>query len=282
MFHDEIQRINTAFFQKYILELETRDFRVHKFTIRQGDSILTMSGNDVPDKMGTLGGFVTKTDKSNMKYALTCEHVISEKELAFSKMPDVKRIGKCVFTSKKDDFAAIKIKKSISEDCDITFRRDDYKKTNARVYEDNMKEIGDVYKIGNASNLTNGFIKSPELYYKCPEDNGNIHCVFLVRGRDDAFSRDGDSGSLVFSRPKGSTHSYVNVIGMVAGRAADDEKLSCCYPISPALKVFEESLELSVKFKDNLSPSESSSSSSSSSCSSLSPSSSPSTASTSF
>lgn len=275
MLREEIQKINSSFFKEYTLKVETREFHVKKFTIRQGDAILTSSRNVDNDdsKKGTLGGFVTKEDDPNTKYAITCEHVIPfEDGSAYTSYTPVTRIGDCVYKSKIKDFAAIKIEESITNNCDTTFRRDDHKKTNARVYKDHIKEeIGTVHKIGGATNVTSGSIASKEFHYKCPEDNGKSHCVFLVRGRDDAFSREGDSGSLVFSRPKEATHSYVNVLGMVAGRAEDDEMLSCCYPISPSLEAFEKSFVKTVKFKDNLSPS----ASSSSSCSSVSPSSSP-------
>ena len=274
MLREELLKINSRFFKEYTLEVETREFHVKKITIRQGDTILTSSKTENVDKpkKGTLGGFVTEEDYPNTKYALTCEHVIPfEDRIAFTSDIPVTHIGDCVFKSKTTDFAAIRIEESISDDCDTTFRRDDHKETNARVYKDDIKKIGTVHKIGGAANVTSGSIASEEFHYKCPEDNGKSHCVFLVRGRDDAFSREGDSGSLVFSRPKEATHSYVNVLGMVAGRAEDDEMLSCCYPISPSLEAFEKSFVKTVKFKDNLSPS----ASSSSSCSSVSPSSSP-------
>ena len=268
IFHEEIQKINISFFKEYTLEVETGEFHVKKITIRQGDSILTSSRTENIDesKRGTLGGFVTKEDDPNTKYALTCEHVIPFDEgMAFTSETPVTHIGDCVFKSKRSDFAAIKIEESISGDCDTTFRRDDDKETNARVYEDDINDLGKVYKIGGATNLTSGSITSPEYYYSNPEDNGRIHRVFIVRGRDDVFSDEGDSGSLVFSRPRQPTHSFVNVVGMVAGVQREDKYRSCCYPIPPALNDFEKSLASSVKFKNNLSTSTASSQSSSSS-----------------
>nr|XP_022312733.1 uncharacterized protein LOC111117795 [Crassostrea virginica] len=279
VFHDELKTINTEFFSKYILDVEAREFNVKKFTIRQGDTILACPRPDDNDdyKMGTIGGFVTKMDDTDAKYALTCEHVIPfEHELAFSDTPK-RHIGDCVFKSKESDFAAIEIRKSISDECDTTFRRDDNKNTNARVYNDDIGKLGTVYKIGGASNLTKGSIKSPEFWFNSPDDNGKLHRVFLVHGGDDVFSHYGDSGSLVFSRPRRGSHSYVNVVGMVSGVDRDDEKISCCYPLPQAIRSLEDSLDLQVKFKDDVPLSSSPSSSSSSSSSSpLSPLSSPS------
>uniref|UniRef100_K1QH94 Uncharacterized protein n=1 Tax=Magallana gigas TaxID=29159 RepID=K1QH94_MAGGI len=39
--------------------------------------------------------------------------------------------------------------------------------------------------------------------------------LFLVKGTRTVFSEQGDSGSLVFSRPKTGRQNYINVIGMV-------------------------------------------------------------------
>ena len=38
-----------------------------------------------------------------------------------------------------------------------------------------------------------------------------------MRGTGNIFSEEGDSGSLVFSRPRQAAQNYVNVIGMVFG-----------------------------------------------------------------
>ena len=100
MLREEIQKINSSFFKEYTQEVENREFHVKKFMIRQGDSILTSSSTENIDESnrGTLGGFVTKEDDPNTKYALTCEHVIPFDEgMAFTSDTPVTHIGNCVF-----------------------------------------------------------------------------------------------------------------------------------------------------------------------------------------
>ena len=128
-------------------------------------------------------------------------------------------IGRCVFTTRERhcDFAAIEINESVSSQCNITFKRDDGKLTNAHVYEGMLENIGVLHKIGARSGVTNGIILSEEYYVKRLLDADNKDSVFLVRGTGNLFSKEGDSGSLVFSRPRQAAQNYVNVIGMVFG-----------------------------------------------------------------
>ena len=122
-----------------------------------------------------------------------------------------------------------------------------------------------------------------------------------MRGTGKHFSDKGDSGSLVFSRPREVKQNYVNVVGMVFGSGVivhddhDDgdeiskepkcekdkltvseesnpdslpsssivnENISTCYRIHPALDILKKEKRVPVKFKDDLSSSSSSSSSS--------------------
>lgn len=87
------------------------------------------------------------------------------------------------------------------------------KRTNARVYDEHLENIGVVYKIGAITNLTKGYILSSEYYNKLKDEN-NRDYIFLVQGIGNCFSKDGDSGSLVFSR---SRKNYVDIVGMVYG-----------------------------------------------------------------
>lgn len=41
--------------------------------------------------------------------------------------------------------------------------------------------------------------------------------LFLVKGTGEKFSDQGDSGALVFSRPRSGRQNYINVLGMVFG-----------------------------------------------------------------
>ena len=120
------------------------------------------------------------------------------------------------------DFAVIKIDESVSKDCDVTFRRDDRTETNARVYKGSINDLGFVYKIGAVTNKTKGKIVSPEHYFNETDHIRNF--VFFVKGFGEPFSTDGDSGSLVFSRPKNESHNFVNVVGMVCGHDANFEE----------------------------------------------------------
>lgn len=62
--------------------------------------------------------------------------------------------------------------------------------------------------------MTTGIIRSPEWYKKIQNDE-NRDYIFLVEGIDKQFSEEGDSGSLVFSRPKSMQQNYVDVLVMV-------------------------------------------------------------------
>lgn len=201
--------LNKNFFQKYQLEVEMKIWAEMQ-TMMQGDPIQSKD-----QATGTLGGFVTKTNNDQKIYALTCNHLFpKENERAYTH--DFEEIGACVFTTsdKGCDFAAIEIKESYSDSCDVAFRRDDKKKTNANVYSDSLENITIVHKIGAITGVTNGRIVSPEFYLKVTEDSTREN-VFLVKGTTEQFSVRGDSGSLVFSRPNSVKQNYVDVVGVV-------------------------------------------------------------------
>lgn len=151
---------------------------------------------------------------------------------------------------------------SVSNNCDLTFRNDEEEETNAHLYNDSMETVGVVHKIGAESDITNGLIESSEYYVNRLIDNENEDYVFLVRGTDGSFSKEGDSGALVFSRPLDEEQNHINLIGMVYGNIdnvlSDEEDADCvedvssCFRIAPAIKLLEKKLELPVKFKDNL------------------------------
>lgn len=292
------------FFEKYPLEIEERKL-IEKRTLRQGDSILP----NLPDEngtynAGTLGGFVTKTDDDRKIYAFTCNHLFLDKNeanLAYADNSDgFREIGTCVFstTDKSCDFAAIEIMDSFSDNCEVIFRREDEKTTNARLHTESLHPRI-VHKIGAATNVTTGIIRSPEWYKKIQNDE-NREYIFLVEGIDEQFSEEGDSGALVFSRPKSMQQNYVDVLGMVYANdliVYDDEddqqsekleysrspsvshnneneaaqniqegkNISCCYRLYTALELFQENQgeDFTVKFKDDLSSSSGSSSPSS-------------------
>lgn len=86
----------------------------------------------------------------------------------------------------------IKVMDSFVANCDVAFRKTISKRTNARVYGENLENIGVVYKIDATSNLTKGYILSSEYY------ENNKEYIFLVKGIGNCFSEKGDSGSLVF------------------------------------------------------------------------------------
>lgn len=187
--------------------------------IKRGSEIPTMmQGNSIHSKdgvAGTLGGFVTKTNNNQKIYALTCNHLFpKENERAYTH--DFEEIGACVFTTRDRgcDFAAIEIKESYSDSCDVAFRRDDKKKTNANVYSDSLENVNIVHKIGATTDVTNGIIVSPEFYFKVTDESTREN-VFLVKGTAKKFSERGDSGSLVFCRPNRIKQNYVDVVGMV-------------------------------------------------------------------
>lgn len=210
--------INQPFFKEYHLEIE-KSRLVEKWTMKQGDHILHTPPNEEGKcYAGTLGGFVSKNDNEKMIYALTCNHVFpSQNQSAYADVShNYTEIGKCVFTTREKscDFAAVKIKDSFINKCDVTFRREDKKKTNAKVYTENLGNVQFVHKIGAETGVTNGRVVSYE-YYNKVIDAENQDYVFLVEGTNGIFSTEGDSGSLVFTRPKTAAQSFVYVLGMV-------------------------------------------------------------------
>lgn len=200
--------------------------------MRQGDSIL--AGNDCgKPPTGTIGGFVSKVDEESKKYALTCDHIFpSGNQIVYADDSDdgVRReIGSCVFR-KNDmscDFAAIEINDTCLDKCNVIFRRDDGKDINAHLYNDNLGNVGIVHKLGATTGVTQRYIHSPEFYNKYAGE-GNREGIFLVKGTDGTFSEEGDSGSLVFSRPRSIQQNYVDIVGMVYAnnrKAKDDVKV---------------------------------------------------------
>lgn len=274
----ELLNINKSFFDHFNLEIVEGKF-VQKKTSKQGDHLLSCKRNDSGlYNAGTLGGFVRKNDNKRKIYALTCNHIFpEEKQLAYAKDFDgFKEMGTCVFTTREKacDFAAIELKDSFLDACDVTVRRDDDKKVNAKVYKKNLRDVGLVHKIGAATNVTSGRIVSLE-YYDKEMDSDCRENIFLVKGLNGPFSKEGDSGSLVFSRPNSVIQNYVNVLGMVYAQNItidydDDDNddqhgtsaaciiadnISVCYRIHTALELFKKSQGegFDVKFQDDLS-----------------------------
>ena len=291
---EELEAIDKLFFRIYKLEIESKKL-VGKFNMKQGDIILSSPSDNVENGIaGTLGGFVTKPNDPERKYALTCNHLFPKENLpayAGASM-QIQQIGHCVFTTREHncDLAVIEIDKTMSQDCEITFRREDGTKTNAHVYDGSLADLGILHKIGAGSNVTKGTILSEEFYLKNLIDDDNRDSIFFVQGTGESFSKEGDSGSLVFSRPRHAKQNYVNVVGMIYGSKvivdnADDSRdnesssfknedeqhllgshaepkfISGCYRIRPALDLFKSKKRVPVKFKDDLSTSSSSSSS---------------------
>lgn len=211
----ELKELNHAFFKKYNLEVVKGEL-VQLNTLKQGDSLVpNPPTKDGTYYEGTLGGFVTKTDDERKIYAVTCSHLFEkENQLAYTVNPVEGAIGKCVFTctttDKFYDFAAIEIMGSLSSKCDVALRREDEKEISAKVYNESLGCINFVHKIGAKTNVTKGRILSPEYYNKALPQN-----TFLVKGTGENFSEQGDSGSLVFSRPRTGRQNFINVIGMV-------------------------------------------------------------------
>nr|XP_022303508.1 uncharacterized protein LOC111111056 isoform X2 [Crassostrea virginica]XP_022303509.1 uncharacterized protein LOC111111056 isoform X2 [Crassostrea virginica] len=219
--HDELTKIDATFFKKYILDIESRKF-VKNLSLRQGSHISPEKPNkDGYFVAGTLGGFITQTEEPEKKYALTCNHIFPITDIpAYAEISQkFEEIGKCVYTTRENhcDFAAIEISETASKECNITFRREDKKETNALVYDDNLENLAILHKIGAESDVTTGFILSDEFYINPLIDEDNRDFVFLVRGVNGLFSKSGDSGSLVFSRPREVSHNSVYVVGMVFG-----------------------------------------------------------------
>lgn len=290
---EHLMKINQSFFEKYHLEIE-KSRLVEKWTMKQGDGVLhTLPDKDRNFYEGTLGGFVSKNENEKMIYALTCNHVFpSTHQPAYALVShNYTEIGKCVFTTREKscDFAAIKIKDSIINKCDLAFRREDGKKTIAKVYTESLKNVHFVHKIGAETGVTNGRVVSDEYYNKIINAE-NQDFVFLVEGTNDIFSTGGDSGSLVFTRPKTAAQNFVYVVGMVYGsdlelrdtdeddtstsikgvdisraiHAKEGENLSSCYRIDTALELFKKNQDedFEVSFKDDLSSTSSQSSNS--------------------
>lgn len=219
--HDELTKIDATFFKKYILDIESRKF-VKNLSLRQGSHISPEKPNkDGYFVAGTLGGFITQTEEPEKKYALTCNHIFPITDIpAYAEISQkFEEIGKCVYTTRENhcDFAAIEISETASKECNITFRREDKKETNALVYDDNLENLAILHKIGAESDVTTGFILSDEFYINPLIDEDNRDFVFLVRGVNGLFSKSGDSGSLVFSRPREVSQNSVYVVGMVFG-----------------------------------------------------------------
>lgn len=278
----ELLKINSNFFEKFRLEIEKR-ILVQKQTLMQGDQIMSGLPPDGYHK-GTLGGFVREINNKKKIYALTCNHIfpLVDQPAYIDGFQGLNQIGACVFTTRKKscDFAAIEIADSFADKCDVAIRRDDKKRVNARLYTESLENHGIVFKIGATTDVTKGFIISSEFYDKLHHDN-----IFLVKGISGPFSEEGDSGSLVFSRPKSAQQTYVNVFGMVfannavLGDGDDDhdvsdhgdrdrnelhcntaatadnisENISVCYRIHTALELFEVNRSFDVQFQDDLS-----------------------------
>lgn len=266
----ELLNINKNFFDNFPLEIVKRKY-VQKKTLKQGDPVMSCIRNESGICIaGTLGGFVRKNDNKRKIYGLTCSHIFpQEKQLAYSTDDNgFKEIGTCVFTTREKacDFAAIELMDSFLDGCDVTVRRDDKKKVNAHLYTKNLHDVGLVHKIGAMTDVTSGRIISYEYYDK----EMNNHCrdnIFLVQGINGPFSEAGDSGSLVFCRPKSVIQNHVNVLGIVFAQNiktncdGDDDafnvedNLSICYRINTALELFKEKQGggFEVKFQDDLS-----------------------------
>lgn len=259
-------RINKGFLKKFQLEIEERKL-VQKQTLLQGDQVMDKKYG----RKATLGGFVREIKNKRKIYALTCSHMFDQEgQIAYA--GDFEAIGACVFTTRENacDFAAIEIKESFSDKCDLAFRRDDGKKVNAKLYTETLENIGFVFKKGATTDMTIGYIISSEYYDKVPNDF-NLGTNFLVKGIDGSFVEDGDSGSLVFSRPNCAQQTSVDVVGMVYAtnltvkdevdhgkphcKSSDNrfDNISVCYRIHTALELFEKKLGINVQFKDDLS-----------------------------
>lgn len=267
----KLLKMNKDFFDKFNLEIVKGKFLVKK-TLKQGDPLLSC----IPDDyrlQGTLGGFVRKNDNKKKIYALTCNHIFPEvKQLAYTNDSNgFREMGTCVFTTREKacDFAAIELMDPFLEGCDVTIRRDDNKKVNAKLYTKKLHNVGLVHKRGAATDVTSGRIISLE-YYDKDMDNHSRDNIFLVKGLNGPFSEEGDSGSLVFCRPNSVKQNYVNVLGMVYAqnitmnydnddddqyRISAADNISVCYRIHTALELFKENQGegFDVKFQDDLS-----------------------------
>lgn len=215
---DGLTKMNPTFFNNYKIEIENGKLQDKLTYLMQGDEIQAKIPNDDQKcHTGTLGGIVTKANDKSRKFALTCNHLFPKVgERAYNE--NLEDIGACLFTTDKNscDFAAIEIEKSFSEKCDETFQNEDRKIINARVFSESLTNVGIVHKIGAATKVTKGRVLSSEYYDKLFDDNNREH-VFLVKGIPGNFSKEGDSGSLVFTRSKDAQQTCVDVLGMVYG-----------------------------------------------------------------
>lgn len=270
-------KVNNIFFKTFYLEI-VKGKMVENKNMKIGDPLGTDIQNGT-DRFygGTLGGFVTTNDESKV-YALTCNHIFPRKHLAAYTNYSHEEIGTCVFTTREKscDFAAIEVNSSYLNKCDIVFMREDRKRVNAKLYTGDLSNIGLVYKIGAATDVTKGHILSSEYYDKVFDKNSRKN-VFMVHGIDNRFAAPGDSGSLVFARPRNVKQKHVEVVGMVYANSTTiyddnnedaengirgDEHISLCFRIHTALELFKENQgrEFEVSFKDDLSSTSSSSS----------------------
>ena len=223
MLRTQLSKISPEFFKHYILQIKERQFVEENLTrsksLKQGSLLIrNMEDDTQPPRCGTLGGIVYQTENQNKKYALTCHHLFPKKNspVYMKDSQNIREIGKRVFTTKTyTDFAAIKIKKSLSNSCDVTFRRKDKKKTKAFVYSDCINSVCTVYKNGIASNITPGKIEYSEFFINKYISWEKREISFLVRNKGKSFATNGDSGSLVFFHPVETEENYVNVIGML-------------------------------------------------------------------
>lgn len=97
------------------------------------------------------------------------------------------------------DFVVIKINDICLDKCNVIFRRDDGKDINVYLYNDNLGNVGIVYKFGVIMGVIQGYIYSVEFYNKYVGE-GNWQGIFFVKGIDGMFFEEGDSGLLVFFR----------------------------------------------------------------------------------
>ena len=245
-----LTKLNLYFFKKYQINFENKKLPM-KRTMKQGDSILGI-------EKGTLGGFVKEISDPGKIYALTCNHVFPYKELtAYADDSLQNEIGKCVFTTREkfSDFAAVEMNEPA--DCDVTFRNEEGKKTNARVYDGSIENIGFMHKIGTQSGATTGSIISSEYYDKLYDEDNREFLFLIGKSYGQPFSEEGDSGALVFSRPLQVEQNYVNVVGMVYGIYQQEDERSEDEERSPDHRVQsspeEKKKRPEVKYEDNTS-----------------------------
>lgn len=252
----ELKKKYRRFFDNYPLDIETGKFIEHPI-LRQGDPIFAGNSCKQPPT-GTIGGFVTKVDEERKKYALTCNHIFPNRnQIAYADGSDDcvrTKIGSCVFRTSdmSCDFAAIEMNDTISNECDVTFRRDDGKGINAHIYENILEDVGIVHKIGAATGVTKGYIFSSEFYNKYSVE-GNREGIFLVKGTDGKFSEEGDSGSLVFSRPRNIQQNYVDIVGMVYAKnckAKDDVEIEIYNRTDKESEILHDNQIISTKMKN--------------------------------